>query len=360
MGLFSFLAPVVGVVGGLLGFRSTQRKIEGAAGGIQASIDTTLKDVHKELALFREKLEADLLPEATQTMAVVRESMQDVVGIMYKTSLVAQESMKEMVILSHAFLNRTFVTMDRVDDVLIQVKYGMEIGLIMLFLFIAILCGYELRKATNEQTPSVYALFERDILRMLRIGCILACLALMAKVFTALVLNKTAAAPEEILPWVFLPVVLVIFLNIFRLLLRVILFISPFLQFIWWYPYNIVVYPCAWLFYKAFLQPTAWLVRVYQNRRHFRNQFGIYLILCLVLVLLPVILILTFECITTVMGDSLKLDTGLLLAIFITYIIYYVLAFVIMVRYTIQTVGQQVKKVYELRYRENRWNRLTM
>ena len=151
--LVSVVAPVAGVIGGMFGFRKTQRKIEGAAGGIQTSIDTTLKNVHQELVMFREKLETDFIPEAKETMLVARDSMNSLVHTVHDTSVVAQESMRGFADISRAFMNRrTFITMDRVD--------------VLTLLYVII---------------SAYMLFERDLMRMFRVACMMSCLALAGK-----------------------------------------------------------------------------------------------------------------------------------------------------------------------------------
>ena len=204
--VFDFLAPLVsefalvaGVIGGMFGFMSTQDKIEGAASGIQTSIDTTLKNVHQELVMFREKLETDFMPEAKETMLVARESMTSLVYTVHDTGVVAQKSMRGLVEIARAFMNRAFITMDRVDDVLIQMKFGVEIGLIMLFVIIVVLCGHELRRTENVQRPSAYMLFERDLMRMLKVACIISCLALAGKLFYVLILSKSQAEQDDII-----------------------------------------------------------------------------------------------------------------------------------------------------------------
>ena len=350
--LVKVVAPVAGVVGGLLGFRKTRHKIEGAAGGIQTSIDTTLKNVHQELVMFREKLETDFIPEAKETMLVARESMTSLVHTVNDTGVVIQESMRGLVDISRAFMNRTFITMDRVDDVLIQMKFGVEIGLIMLFVIIVILCGHELRRTENVRRPSAYMLFERDLMRMLRIACIMACLALAGKLFYVLILSKSQAEPDDIIRWALLPIVIIILLNLGRLLKSVFSsYILPIAGFILWIPVNLVFYPLIFLLYSVCLQPTVWLVRVYKNRHQFRNHFCIYLIRFL-LIIIPVLLILIFEVITTYMFTTMNLETGLLMAMVVVYVLYYITAYFVMLNCTIQTVRQNVQNVYALKYRQ--------
>ena len=349
---FPLLALGAGLIGGLFGFRKTQSKIEGAADGIQTSIDTTLKNVHQEMVMFREKLETDFIPEAKETMFVARESMTSLVHTVYNTSVVAQESMRGLVEISRAFMNRAFITMGRVDDVLIQMKFGVEIGLIMLFVVIVILCGHELRRTENVLRPSAYMLFERDLMRMLRISCIMSCLALAGKLFYALILSKSQAEPDDIIRWALLPIVVIIVLNLCRLLKPVFSsYILPIVGFILWIPVNLLFYPLIILLYSVCLQPTVWLGRVYKNRHQLRNHFCIYVIRFLPIII-PVLLILIFELITTYMFTTMNLETGLLLAMTVVYVLYYITAYFIMINCTIQTVRQNVRKVYVLKYRQ--------
>ena len=303
--LASVVAPVAGVIGGMFGFRKTQHKIEGAAGGIQTSIDTTLKNVHQELVMFREKLETDFIPEAKETMLVARDSMTSIIHTVYNTSIVAQESIRGLVDISRPFMNRTFITMDRVD--------------ILILLYVII---------------SAYMLFERDLMRMFRVACMMSCLALAGKLFFVFILRKFQLEPDDIIRWALLPIVVINAFYLGRLLKSVFSsFILPIVGFILWIPVNLLLYPLIFLLYSVGLQPTVWLVRVCKNRHHLRNHFCIYVIHFLPIII-PVLLILIFEVITTYMFTTMKLETGLMLAMVVVYVLYYITAYFIMLNCT--------------------------
>ena len=341
---FSFLAAIINVValvsgltGGLMGYGNTREKIEDAACEIESLLQTTLRNVYQELALFWQKMESDIIPEANHTMLAARESMTELIHIVTDTSIVAQETIQESFGVRYLFMNRTSVFTESVDNVLIQLRFEVEIGLIMLYLFINMLCGHELGRIANIQRPSAYKLLERDMVRLLRVACKLSCLFhvlyITGRLFYFLILSRSQARPNEILPCIILPIIIVIAINLGRLLKSVLSsFVFSFIAYILWIPINLVLLPVLMLLYIVSLQPTVWLVRVYENRRQYRNQFGIYVIRLLI-VIIPVLVILTFEVITTHICDTINLGTGFLLAMLIAYILYYITACTIIVNY---------------------------
>ena len=158
-------------------------------------------------------------------------------------------------------------------------------------------------------------------------------LYITGKLFYFLILSRSQAGPGEVLPWIVLPFIVVIAINIGRFLKTALsLYVFSSLCYILWIPINLVLYPIFVLLYVIILQPTVWLVRVYKHRRKYGQQFGIYVIRLLIIIV-PAIVILVFEVITTHISETINLGTGLLLAMLTTYVLYYITACTIIVNY---------------------------
>ena len=154
-----------------------------------------------------------MIPEANHTMLAAKESVTGLVHIVPDTNIVAQETMQESFGVRYLFMNRTSIFTESVDSVLIQLRFEVEIGLIMLYLLLNMLCGYELGRIANIQRPSAYKLLDRDMVRLLRVACKLSCpfhvLYIIGRLFHFLILSRSQAGPDEIPP-----IVIVIVINI--------------------------------------------------------------------------------------------------------------------------------------------------
>ena len=333
----NLVALMAGWTGGLMGFENTREKLEEAACEIEISLETIVTNAYQQMSLVWQKVETDIIPEANQTIVYVRGTVTELVCVATDRIIAAQETIRDTFGLGYLFMNRTSVFADVVDDVLVQLRFEVEIGLIMLYLFINMLCGFQLERMAKVQKPSAFMLLERDMVRLLKIACKLSCifhvLYITGKLFYFLVLSRSQAGPDEILPWIILPIIVVLAINIGRILKTALsLYVFSFVGYIFWIPINLVLYPIMLLLYIILLQPTVWLVKVYEKRCTYKHQFDIYVIRLLI-VIIPIIVILIFEVITTYISQTVNLGTGLLLATLITYVLYYITACTIIANY---------------------------
>ena len=335
--LFNLTALVAGWTGGLMGFESTGEKLLEAGCEIQVWTENALTILSQQMTLVWQKLESDFISEAMQTVVSAREAIAELTCIATDTVIVAQESIRGSLGLGYLLTNKTSVLKDIVDDVFVQLRFEVEIGLIMLYLFIIMLCGTQLDRIERIQKPTAFVLLERDMVRLLRIACKLSflfhILYITGKLFYFLVLSRSQAGPDEVLPWIILPIILVIAINIGRFLKTALsLYVFSSLCYILWIPINLVLYPIFVLLYVIILQPTVWLVRVYKHRHQYGQQFAVYVIRLLIIIV-PAIVILVFEVITTHISETINLGVGLLLAMLTTYVLYYITACTIIVNY---------------------------
>ena len=319
------------VVSKVFGYDRALNQVEHSVGALQAQGVSTLRDIQGQISQFRQKFENELMPEMNATMRVARDSMLAMVNI------------------SQQAVQRISVTLDKVDETVITAKFGIEVILIILFLLIAMLCRYELNRLGNMLKPNAFFRVEKQLLQMLRLACIFSCLAIVVRVFYIVILQHTEAAPSEILYLALLPLVAVITFNALCLLVFVFTHVFYFIRFLMWTPFMVLVYPLIYLLYFTFVAPTVWLYRVYQARLRLKNQYGVYVMHSLV-VILPFIFLLTFNVIFLVRGYSYTTHVDVVYGLIATYVLYYVIALSIKINYPITAAKQQVRQVYALRY----------
>ena len=172
--LFHLTALVAGWTGGLMGFESTREKLLEAGCQIQVWAENTLTILSQQMTLIWQKMESNFISEATLTVVSAREAITELTCIATDAVIVAQESIRGS--LGYLLTNNTSVLTDIVDDVLVQLRFEVEIGLIMLYLFIIMLCGAQLDRLERIQKSSAFMLLERDVVRLLRFACKLSCL----------------------------------------------------------------------------------------------------------------------------------------------------------------------------------------
>ena len=106
-----------------------------------------------------EKIQTELIPDMKKTMEAARYTLVDI-----------NQTIKLFTAVSQQINRRISSSLDKVDDAMVCCKYGVEIGTLILMLFIAMLCRYELRKIVNHQ--GVFYRFEHLVLSVFRNICI--------------------------------------------------------------------------------------------------------------------------------------------------------------------------------------------
>lgn len=328
--VFGFIGKVVSKV---FGYDKAVKQVGHSAEAIQGQVAASLNDMKAQITALRQEVVNKLIPEVTQTLDVARDSMQSLVNTTQQA------------------LERFSKSLDKIDDTVVTIKFGIEVILIILFLLIAMLCRYELNRIERilEVNPNAFYRLERELLHMLRLACIFSGLALVCRVFYILILQRTEATPNEILLLALLPILAVVVFKILCLLLILLKHVWFFLRFALWAPFMMIVYPVFYILHLTFIAPSIWLYRVYQARYRLRNQYAIYVMHSLVIVL-PFFFIKMIDIISYVRGDDYSSHLTVLYALITTYCLYYLIALDIRLNYSVPPPQQKVRQVYAIRY----------
>lgn len=325
-------------MGGILGIKRPAQRAADAAVAMQGQISVALNDMKAQIAETRHELVNKLIPQVNKTLDVAIDSMHSLVNI------------------SQQGLERFSETLKKVDETVITVKFGIEVVMIILFLLIVMLCGYELNRINCMLRPNAFYRTEKELLHLLRLACIFSGIAIVGRIFYIVILQQSEATPNEIMLLAFLPLFAVLVYKVLCLLAFLLTHVFSFLKFALWAPFMILVYPVFYIMHLTFIAPFVWLYRVYQARLRLRNQYAIVVMHSLVIIL-PFFFLKMIDIIIYITGNDFSPHLSVFYAFIATYALLYLIALDIKLSYPVPPPQQQVRQAYALRYPQQQQRR---
>lgn len=228
--------------------------------------------------------------------------------------------------------------------------------MIILFLIIVIMCGYELNRLKRMSGPNVFYRTEIELLHLLRLACICCGIVVVARVFYIVFLQQSEATPIEITLLALFPLFGLIGYKVLCVIVFLLQHIFSFLRFALWAPFMILVYPVFYFMHLTFIAPFIWLYRVYQARLRLRNQYAIVVMHSLVIIL-PLFFLKMIDLIAFITSDESSHQPAVY-ALLATYALFYLIALDIKLCYRVPPPQQQVRQVYAVRYPQRQYRRV--
>ena len=335
-------------MGNLFGIKRPAERAADAAVAMQGQLQVGLNDMKAQIAETKNELVSKLIPQVNRTLDVAIDTMQAMVVVVKNLDETVSRTTQQVVSLIRKTQEKFIGTLEKVDDTIITVKFSLEIFMIILFMCVVMLCGYELNKLNHMLGPNAYRRIEKDLLLMLRLACICSGIVLVGRIFYIFILQQTEARPIEIALLALIPIFAVLGYEILCLLVFLLRHIFSFLRFALWAPFIIIVSPVFYIIHLTFIAPFIWLYRVYQARLRLRNQYGIIVMHSLVIII-PLFFLKVIDLITFITSDRSS-HHPVVCALLATYALFYLVTLVIKQFYPVPPPHQQVRQIYALRY----------